>query len=59
MALLLATLCLMAWVIIGLVVAEHVRIRFGLWWLRISVSVVMLWPLVLLAALRRHPRTGE
>ena len=51
-----AILFVTAWMIVGAIVAETVRIWFGLWWLRISFSVLMLWPFVLFLALfgRNH-----
>ena len=56
MMVLAVIICLLIWVIVGMIVAESVRIWFGLWWLQMSPSVVLLWPVVLVAALfgRNH-----
>lgn len=45
-----------AYAIVGMMVVESARIWFGMWWLEIRVSTVLLWPLIALMALfgRNH-----
>lgn len=40
-----------AYVIFGAVVIESARIWAGMWWLKVSPSSLLFWPLIALAAL--------
>ena len=41
----------MAYVVVGMIVAETARIWFGMWWLTTHPITVLLWPLVVLNAI--------
>lgn len=41
----------MAYVVIGMIVAESARIWFGMWWLTMHPITVLFWPVVVLKAL--------
>lgn len=44
-------MCCVAYAIVGAVVVETARIWFGMWWLEVSPSTLIFWPLIALAAL--------
>jgi len=45
------TLAVMAYIIVGMIVAETARVWAGMWWLSVSFSTILLWPLIAISAI--------